>query len=334
MKSSEGNPLTTIQRQSFDILKSRASSSHTLDSLHFSSDTPQQKVSVAYLGPRGTYTHQAAIECFQSSAQHLAVNTIADIFDSVKHKDATFGLAPVENSTNGSVAITLDLFRDQDELYIWNETYLRVSHCLLGTSDTGKVKRLYSHPQASIWVYYTNGKAFGQCELWLSKYLPGVNRINTNSTSQAAQAAELDPEGASISSMICADIYNLRVLAMRIQDSDDNTTRFFVISKSPNYETEEAITLMNLPQQKNFLRKTILRFTPNPMKQMAVSKCLLILTQFRVLSVIIRPSLKKDWHYVYFAELEGELSEENLRDMELLCVDIRVLGSFWSRFTI
>ena len=165
--------------------------------------------------------------------------TIKDVFDAVLSGSVTHGIVPIENSTNGSVTMTFDLFRDlkHGNLKVCGEEFVQVQHALLANCQLKEIERIYSHPQVDSWICYagwrvpwlasafcrfgkgTDGQAFGQCEMWLDRNLKGVERINVSSTSRAARMLKDDPKAASISNRICADIYHTKVIAESIQDT-------------------------------------------------------------------------------------------------------------------
>ena len=168
--------------------------------------------------------------------------TIKDVFDAVLSGSVTHGIVPIENSTNGSVTMTFDLFRDlkHGNLKVCGEEFVQVQHALLGNCPLNEVERIYSHPQVTdpllaaviqrFWHLLfvivsgagTDWQAFGQCELWLDRNLKGVERINVSSTSRAARMLKDDPKAASISNRICADIYHTKVIAESIQDTQSS----------------------------------------------------------------------------------------------------------------
>ncbi|KAF2490342.1 Prephenate dehydratase, partial [Lophium mytilinum] len=219
---------------------------------------------VAFLGPKASYTHQATLTTFPTlPASHLHPQpTIADVFTAVQSATTTHGVVPFENSTNGSVVSTLDLFADlraqHPDILVCGEIYVPVRHCLVGhlppgwagpqitthddgtatptrsaphpsrpratpLADLSRVKKLYSHPQA-----------WGQCNAFLATYLKGVERIDVSSTSRAAEIAKADGSGesAAVSSEIAAGMHGLGFLARGIQDAEDNETRFFVLRRA------------------------------------------------------------------------------------------------------
>lgn len=242
----------------------------------------------------------------------------SDIFIAVESNSVTYGVVPFENSTNGSVVLTLDLFCDRYSLFphilVCGEAYLDVHHCLLSpASSVADITRLYSHSQA-----------FGQCEVYLNAHLKGVERIDVSSTSKAAQIAAGDPNSAAIASKVAADVPGLKILASDIEDSHDNTTRFFVLSA-----TERAP--VGLLGEKD---KTLLSFTIDHKLPGALCDGLRVFKEFglNLTSIVSRPSRVVKWNYIFFVEFEGHFETENvkaaLKSLRAYCSELRVLGSY------
>jgi prephenate dehydratase len=179
--------------------------------------------SIAFLGPNGTYSHEAAMQYSKNrDASLIPQVTIKDVFDAVLSGSVTHGLVPIENSTNGSVTMTFDLFRDlkHGNLKVCGQEFVRVRHSLLGQCPLNQIERIYSHPQVSRPGFdILTFKAFGQCEIWLDKHLKGVERVNVTSTSRAARMLKDDPKGAAIANRICKDIYGTGMIAEDIHDN-------------------------------------------------------------------------------------------------------------------
>ena len=175
---------------------------------------------VAYLGPLGSYTHQAAEESFGAMSEYLSINTISAVFKTLESKQAKYGVVPIENNTNGIVGECIDNLANSD-LKIISEIILPIHHSFASHCEhLGQVKRIYS-----------KDIAFGQCSNFLSAYnLLGIEQIPVESTAKAAQLANKDKSSATICSKIAAKIYGLPVMFDNIQDFDDNKTRFVVVS--------------------------------------------------------------------------------------------------------
>ena len=178
----------------------------------------QQLLAVAYFGPEGTYTHGAALKVFGVRNRLVPYGTIGDVFRAVEHRQAEFGVVPVENTTEGIVTHTLDMFLECD-LYICSELNLRIEHQLLSRArDIRAVRTVYSHPQP-----------LAQCRQYLQMHLPHARIVETSSTAEAARIAATDRHAAAIASAAAARIYRLNSLAHNIEDHEKNFTRFLCL---------------------------------------------------------------------------------------------------------
>jgi chorismate mutase/prephenate dehydratase len=177
-----------------------------------------KSISVAYLRPPATHTHLACVEHFGSSIEASPKGSIEEIFKAVERREAHYGVVPIENSLEGVVNRTLDMFVDY-EVKICGEILVRISHALLSRSgNSEEIHRIYSHPQA-----------FGQCQKWLRRNYPHVQLIETVSTGKAAQMAEQDSMSAALASPLAGRLYGLRVVDSQIEDSIHNYTRFLIL---------------------------------------------------------------------------------------------------------
>ncbi|KAF3925849.1 P-protein [Dactylellina cionopaga] len=281
--------------------------------------------SVAYLGPPSTYSHQVTLQRFPTDKyKHIPCIQISDIFASVESGKSDLGVVPFENSTNGSVVQTLDLFCDRNaqlpNIRVCSEAYLDVHHCLLGhprdTISRDTVARIYSHPQA-----------FGQCEPFLAKHLKGVERVDVSSTSKAADLANKDPSAVAIASAIAADVHpDLEILASNIEERSDNTTRFLVISKNTSTPSE--------PSAIEGSDKTFMTFTVHHEQPGALCDMLMVFKEFgmNLTSISSRPSLVVAWNYIFLVEFEGHEDSSHvkkaLQKMNKYCRSMRVFGSY------
>jgi chorismate mutase/prephenate dehydratase len=191
-------------------------------------------VRVAYLGPAFSYTHLAAIERFGKSADLIPVNTIAAVFEEVNRGHAHYGIVPIENSTDGRIVDTLDMFT-RLPLRICGEVQMAIHHNLLSRSPRGEIVEIYSKPQA-----------LSQCRDWLSRNMPRATTIEVTSTSTAAQLARDKPGAAAIASRQAAAQYDLSIVAERIQDNVHNVTRFAVIGEEETRPTGRDRTALLL----------------------------------------------------------------------------------------
>lgn len=263
---------------------------------------------ISYLGPEATFTHIAAMSHFGSSASYLPQLSIRDVFIEVEKKRCDFGVVPVENSIEGSVNYTLDLFFESS-MKICAEKYQTISHDLL--SRTGKledIKVVYSHPQP-----------IAQCRVWLRKNLPNARLEECSSTSFAAQKVGDMYHAAAIASSEAARIYNLNVVASRIEDHSNNTTRFLVIGKK------------EMPPTGN--DKTSLMFAAAHVPgSLYKSLAPIAEAQLNMMKLESRPSKHENWSYFFFVDLEGHLEDKKVQEtitrMKEQCLFLKVLGSY------
>jgi chorismate mutase/prephenate dehydratase len=264
--------------------------------------------SIAYLGPEGTFTQQAVFKHFGHSVETLPLNAIDEIFREVEAGGADFGVVPVENSTEGVINHTLDLFI-RSELKICGEVRIRVHHHLLSKQgDLSKVKRVVSHQQS-----------LAQCREWLDANLPSIERATVSSNAEAARQAAEDPSLAAIAGESAAEIYGLGKLASNIEDEPDNTTRFLVIGKletrpSGRDKTSIMVSSKNKPGALYDLLGAIARHGINMTR------------------IESRPSRQAAWEYVFFLDLEGHAAESPVREavheLERESALFRILGSY------
>jgi len=268
----------------------------------------QETKLISYLGPEATFSHIAARNFFGPSVTYVPQPNIIDIFTEVERNACHFGVVPVENSTEGTVHTTLDLFFESD-LKICAEVYQTISYDLLSRSGIlSEVREIYSHPQG-----------FTQCRKWLKKHLPESTLIECTSTAQAAKEAAGIPGSAAIASQEAARMYDLRVVASKIEDDTRNTTRFLVISKESseptgNDKTSIMIVAAHVP---GALFKIL-----EPIAQAGIN----------MLKLESRPTKFQNWNYCFFVDLEGHLEEQRMSDtlkqMKSLCQHVKWLGSY------
>ena len=265
-------------------------------------------VKVAYLGPRATFTHLACIRKFGSSAQYVPQTSIKDVFDEVERGRADFGVVPIENSTEGVVNHTLDMFIDSN-LQIYGEVLQEVSHHLLSKSDSLKaVKKIYSHPHA-----------LAQCRHWLETNMPEVPLAEVHSTARAAEICTEDPSAAAIASELAGQIYGLKVLKPRIEDNINNYTRFLVLSsKTPERTGKDKTSVMLSVKDKVGALYDLLR----PFASHGTN----------LTKIESRPSRRKAWEYIFFIDLEGHIEEDRVKralaEIKSRCLFLKVLGSY------
>jgi len=268
----------------------------------------EQKLQIAYLGPEGTYTQSAAIKHFGQSVDTMPVKTIEDVFRAVESGVTHFGVVPVENSTEGAVDMTLDMFL-RSNLTICGEVELRVRHNFLSNEkEMGDITQIYSHQQS-----------FAQCKKWLSSHLPHIECISVSSNAEAAKRASTEKNTAAIAGEMTADIYGLSVLANSIEDDSNNTTRFNIIGKSAvaksgNDKTSLLASTSNSPGALYRLLQPLERNT---------------ISMSRIES---RPSRVSMWAYVFFIDIDGHQDDENvavaISALQQEAAMLKVLGSY------
>lgn len=268
----------------------------------------QQPQVVSYLGPEATYTHVAARGLFGRAATFIPQASIRDVFEAVEKNQCNFGVVPVENSIEGAVNYTLDLFYES-ELKICAEKYLSISHDLLSQAGSLKdISVIYSHPQA-----------FAQCRKWLRKYLPEAAMTECNSTAEAAKRALTDARAAAIASSEAAQMYNLQVMASKIEDVARNITRFLLIGKKGARPTgKDKTSLMFVTAHAPGALYKVL----TPIADAGVN----------MVKLESRPSQHENWSYCFFLDLEGHKDDPEVKStvetMRGLCLFLKVLGSY------
>jgi chorismate mutase/prephenate dehydratase len=267
----------------------------------------QKTIKVAYLGPEATFTHQAALAKFGESVEYIPTNSISDVFYEVETGRADYGVVPIENSTDGAVNRTLDMFIDSD-LRICSEILFEVSHCLLARCPKESIKKVYS-----------KGEVFGQCKLWLRANLPRAEYIETSSTSRAAEISAEQPGSAAIASEIAAALHGLRVVARSIQDTTRNLTRFLVIGRTESPRSGDDKT-------------SVMFYTRDRVG--ALHDILEIFKEGKISLTMIesRPSGKKPFEYYFFADFGNHSSDPKvaatLKKLKRKCGLLKILGSY------
>ncbi|NOZ25529.1 MAG: prephenate dehydratase [Nitrospirae bacterium] len=268
----------------------------------------EEPLRVACLGPLATFTHLAALRHFGSSAEFIPVESIKDVFEVVQEGKAAYGVVPIENSNEGVISYTLDMFMDFD-LKIAAEIMLEINHNLLSISgEITKIRKVYSHPQA-----------IAQCRRWIERNLPNVTIIDATSTAKAAELASKDDEGAAIASELAAKIYDLRFVERHIEDNKNNYTRFLVVSKEfpPPTGKDKTSVMLSIKDKPGALYEVLAPF----------KKAKINLTKIES-----RPSKRKAWEYIFFIDMDGHVDDKKvkkaLREIEKDCLFLKVLGSY------
>ena len=210
----------------------------------------EKSMTIAYLGPEATFTHQAAIRKFGASLRYAAQKTIADVFSEVTKNRADYGVVPVENSTEGVVTHTLDMFVDS-ELKIVAQIILRIQHCLVSRFKRSQIKKLYAHPQA-----------LAQCRGWVQNHLADAEIIETSSNSRSAELAAKEKNSAAITGVLAAEHYKLPILESDIQDNSANATRFLVLGRqcSPPTGRDRTSLMLSVTHKVGALHQALAAF--------------------------------------------------------------------------
>ncbi len=313
----------------------------------------QKSNRISYLGPEASYTHIAALNYFKHSGNFVEQSGLVDVFRDVEKKESRFGVVPVENSIEGAVNHTLDLFCEFD-VEITGEHYEHIYHDLLSLSGRlSEIQTIYSHPQA-----------LAQCRRWIRKKLPDVKIIETSSTSQAARLASEDRSFAAIASGRAAHLYGLQIVETRIEDHSDNVTRFLILgkdryisdSKIRNNRKTNYSSIMDknrhLDSMKNIEHgnisdnhhghngideveqyKTSLMFATShvPGALFKVLECV-NKAGLNMVKLESRPTKNQNWTYYFFMDLEGHIMDkivfETIYEMKKNSLFLKVLGSY------
>lgn len=269
----------------------------------------EDDLKIAYLGPRGTWTHQAAIKKFGHSVEYGAQPNFAEVFDQVTRRKADYGVVPIENSTEGAVSHTLDLFVDSP-LHICAQILLRIENGLMAAIPREEIKTLYSHPQV-----------FGQCRNWILRHFPEADLVEVSSTTRAAEIAkEKANEGAAaLGGPLAAELHGLTLLEECIQDRATNTTRFLVIGEKtcPSTGNDRTSILFAIHDRPGSLVRALQAFEHFDINMSKIES---------------RPSKRKDWEYVFYVDLAGHCEDIKLKEaideLEQHCSMVKILGSY------
>lgn len=272
----------------------------------------EQCINVAFLGPEGTFSQEAVNKHFGHAVNIEPLSSIGQVFREVENGKADYGVVPIENSTEGVISYTLDVFM-KSSLKISGEVKLRIHQNLLtkkggGEDDWKKVKRVYSHQQS-----------LAQCRQWLDVNLPNVERIPVSSNTEAAVQAKNDEEGAAIAGVTAAEIYGLSIAQANIEDSKDNTTRFLVIGNQdvPPSGVDKTTLMISAKNRAGALYNLLAPLADNGLDMTRIES---------------RPSQNANWEYYFFMDINGHIQDEKvakaLADLEKEADLLRVLGSY------
>jgi len=262
---------------------------------------------IAFLGPWATFTHQAAMKKFGSSAYFVPCATPDEVLDDVEKDRSDFGVIPVENSNEGSVNVALDMLVETG-LTVCGEISLKIDQCLLAKDPKVKFTKIYSHSHA-----------LAQCRTWLMRNYPDAELIPASSTAEAAKMVVKDAHAAAVASEAAAKIYDLFVVERGIQDSKQNFTRFFVVGKIATRSTgrDKTSLVFMIKDRPGALHKILGSFDKNKVNLTKIES---------------RPTKKKAWEYIFFIDLEGHIEDKKVAkavaELKSNSVFVKILGSY------
>ncbi|WP_340121824.1 prephenate dehydratase [Methylobacter svalbardensis] len=268
----------------------------------------EKPLDVAYLGPEGTFTQQAAIKHFGSAVKTVPATTINDIFNAVENGNCQFGVVPVENSTEGVISHTLDRFLNSP-LKICGEVEIRVHQNLMGLVDSlDEVTEVFSHQQS-----------LAQCRQWLDNHLPNAKRTAVNSNTEAARLASTHKQAVAIAGIVAAEIYRLNVIEKNIEDESNNTTRFIIIGQQISTPTgnDKTTLVVSTGNQPGALHRIL-----EPFARLNIG----------MVHIESRPSRQGLWDYVFFIDIEGHCEDDDVSQALAILKDnvnmLKLLGSY------
>ena len=275
----------------------------------------ERPLRIGYLGPAGSYSHQAAVSQFGSSVEFETCGAIESVFAEVERGHADYGLVPIENTTGGGIAETLDAFRDgAGGVTIYAEAQLAIRHHLFACCEPDDIERVYSKPEA-----------LSQCRKWLAAHLPRAELVAEASTSAAVERVKAEagsgvkPTGAAVASELAGKVYGVGAVYSGIEDNPNNITRFLVISREeakPSGDDKTSLMFTTLDQPGALVR-VLQVFERAGVNLSHIEK---------------RPSGRENWRYTFFIDVLGHRSEERIAAATVgaraHCEQLRTLGSF------
>jgi chorismate mutase/prephenate dehydratase len=267
----------------------------------------EENLKIAYLGPKGTWTHQAAVNKFGHSVSYAEQDSLSDVFDQVARKQADYGVVPIENSTEGAVNHTLDMFADSP-LKICAQILLPIENALMANIPREEITKLYSHPQV-----------FGQCRDWIHKHFPAAELIEVSSTTRAAAIVTEEPGAAALGGKLAATLNGLTILEEAIQDRATNTTRFLVLSHNtcPSTGSDRTSVMFSVRDKPGSLFDALQPFNSFKINMSKIES---------------RPSKRRDWEYYFFVDIVGHCQDPELAEalgkLEAHCSFMKILGSY------
>jgi len=269
----------------------------------------ERPITVAFLGPVGTFSELAAKKHFGEGAQLMPQSSIDEVYRNVESNACDFGIVPVENSTEGAVGRSLDLM-PQTPLNICGEVLIRIHHHLMASDFL---------PLANIQKVFSHGQSLAQCHEWLNTNLPNAERIAVASNAEAARRASLEPFAAAVAGEMAATHYGLTLLASNIEDEPNNTTRFLVLGSYEPLATgrDKTSLVLSAPNRSGAVYAML---TPFAERGVSMSK------------FESRPSKVAIWEYLFFVDIEGHAADANvaeaLVELRKIAGYVKVLGSY------
>jgi chorismate mutase/prephenate dehydratase len=267
----------------------------------------EKSMTIAFLGPEATFTHEAAIRRFGSSLKYSAQKTIADVFTEVSRQRADYGVVPVENSTEGVVTHTLDMFVESD-LKIVAQIILPIQQCLVSRTKREEIKKFYVHPQT-----------LGQCRIWLQRNFPHAEIIETSSNSRSVELASKEKNAAALAGALAAEKYKVPVLEQGVQDNSVNATRFLVLGRqcSPATGRDRTSLMLSIAHEVGALHNALAPFRKYKLNMTKIES---------------RPSKRKAWEYFFFVDCDGHMTDKKvakaIADLDQTCNFVKILGSY------
>ena len=267
----------------------------------------EKPLNIAYLGPKGSFSHLAASRKFGACVGYVPQLDIRSVFDEVVRGSADYGIVPIENSTDGAITETLDAFL-QSPLKICAEILVSIHHNLLGCGSLERIEKVYSKPEV-----------FSQCRRWLSDNLRRVSLIPAPSSSAAVEKAVGDETAAAVGSILASELYNVPVLAANVEDKADNVTRFFVIGTEAAKVTgdDKTAIVFTVAHSKGTLADVLDIFRDHGVNLTDINK---------------RPGSNQNWEYCFFLDCQGHTGDAAMsaaiKQVEKHCQQMQVIGSF------
>lgn len=264
-------------------------------------------MSIGYLGPKGSYSHEAALKYKTEEENIIEFDTITKVIDGLVNDEVKKCIVPIENAIHGSVIDTMDAILECKDVYIIDEVIVDINHILMSKQKDSRIAKIYSHSQA-----------LSQCKTFLNENYSNVEKIPVSSTSYAASLAAKESGTACICNIACKDIYNLEVISDKIQDIKENQTKFIVLSKEKNKrKTQKTSLVFSTKDEPGALYKILGLFS---------------LADINLTKIESRPAKTRLGDYLFFVDVEGDEKEERVEKafamIEEFCDEFRVIGSY------